>query len=90
MIPNHILKHPLQFKFLQIENNVQPATFQAYQWQAASALEQVLDLIVDSADIVRSLGRSIEKGKVDPASALNNLASAVRKLETATAQLRKS
>ena len=52
--------------------------------------EQVLDLVVDSADIVRSLGRSIEKGKVDPASALNNLASALRKLETATEHLRKS
>ena len=33
---------------------------------------------------------SIEKGKVDPVSALNNLASALRKLETATAHLRKS
>ena len=37
--------------------------------------EQVLDLVVDSAEIVRMIGRSIEKGKVDPASAINNLAS---------------
>ena len=52
--------------------------------------EQVLDLVVDSADIVRMIGRSIEKGKVDPASAINNLASALRKLETATDYLRNS
>ena len=51
--------------------------------------EQVLDLVVDSAEIVRMLGRSIEKGKIDPASAMNNLASALRKLETATEYLRK-
>jgi len=51
--------------------------------------EQVLDLVVDSAEIVRMLGRSIEKGKIDPASAINNLASALRKLETASEYLRK-
>ena len=26
---------------------------------------QVLDLVVDSADIIRTTGRSIEKGKID-------------------------
>ena len=51
--------------------------------------EQVLDLVVDSAEIVRMLGRSIEKGKIDPASAMTNLASALRKLETATEYLRR-
>jgi hypothetical protein len=52
--------------------------------------EQVLDLVVDSADIIRNIGRGVEKGQIDTASALNNLASALRKLETASDYLRNS
>ena len=51
--------------------------------------EQVLDLVVDSADIIRTVGRGIEQGKIDHQSAMNNLASALRKLESATEYLRK-
>ena len=52
--------------------------------------EQVVDLVVDSAEIVRHVGRGIEKGKIDINSAMTNLASALRKLETATDYLRKA
>ena len=49
----------------------------------------VRDLVTDSADIVRSMGRSIENGHLDVNSALNNLSAALRKLESAAEQLRK-
>ena len=45
--------------------------------------------ILDSADIVRSMGRSIENGHLDVNSALNNLSAALRKLEAASEHLRK-
>ncbi len=51
--------------------------------------DAVRDLIVDSADIVRSMGRAIENGHIDTNSALNNLGSALRKLEAAAEYLRK-
>jgi hypothetical protein len=49
----------------------------------------VRDLVTDSADIVRSMGRSIENGHLDINSALNNLSAALRKLEAASEHLRK-
>jgi hypothetical protein len=49
----------------------------------------VRDLVTDSADIVRSMGRSIENGHLDINSALNNLSAALRKLEAAAEHLRK-
>jgi hypothetical protein len=49
----------------------------------------VRDLVTDSADIVRSMGRSIENGHLDVNSALNNLSAALRKLEAASEYLRK-
>jgi len=49
----------------------------------------VRDLVTDSADIVRSMGRSIENGHLDVNSALNNLSAALRKLEAASEHLRK-
>jgi len=51
--------------------------------------DAVRDLIVDSADIVRTMGRSIENGHLDVNSALHNLAAALRKLEAAAEYLRK-
>ena len=51
--------------------------------------EAVKDLIVDSADIVRGIGRAIENGQIDTNSALHNLGSALRKLEAASEYLRK-
>jgi hypothetical protein len=51
--------------------------------------DMVRDLIVDSADIVRSMGRSIENGHLDVNSALNNLSAALQKLEAAAEHLRK-
>jgi len=48
----------------------------------------VRDLVTDSADIVRSMGRSIENGHLDVNSALNNLSAALRKLEAASEHLR--
>ena len=49
----------------------------------------VRDLVTDSADIIRSMGRSIENGHLDINSALNNLSAALRKLEAASQHLRK-
>ena len=51
--------------------------------------DQVTDLIIDSADIVRTMGRAIENGHLDTTSALHNLASALRKLESAVGYLKK-
>ena len=49
----------------------------------------VRDLVTDSADIVRSMGRSIENVHLDINSALNNLSAALQKLEAAAEHLRK-
>ena len=51
--------------------------------------DQVTDLIIDSADIVRTMGRAIENGHLDTTSGLHNLASALRKLESAAEYLKK-
>ncbi len=51
--------------------------------------EQVQDLITDSADIVRMMGRSLENGHLDTNSALHNLSAALTKLEKAGEFLRK-
>ena len=49
----------------------------------------VRDIVTESEDIVRSMGRSIENGHLDINSALNNLSAALRKLEAAAEHLRK-
>ena len=51
--------------------------------------EQVQDLVTDSADIVRMMGRSLENGHLDTNSALHNLSAALTKLEKAGEFLRK-
>ena len=51
--------------------------------------EQVQDLITDSADIVRMMGRSLENGHLDTNSALHNLSAALNKLEKAADLVRK-
>ena len=45
--------------------------------------EQITDSIVDAKEIIKSVGRGIEQGKIDIPSALTNLAEAIRKLEDA-------
>ena len=45
--------------------------------------ETITDVINDAIDIVRMVGRGIENRKIDPQSAMINLAEAVRKLESA-------
>jgi hypothetical protein len=52
--------------------------------------EQVLDLVVDTADIIRTIGRGVENKTIDTQSALHNLASALSKMEKATEYLRKT
>ena len=44
---------------------------------------KITDDIVDAREIIRSVGRGIENGKIDPQSAMINLAEAIRKLESA-------
>ena len=43
----------------------------------------ITDNISDAREIVRMVGRGIEQGKIDVPSALQNLAEAVRKLQSA-------
>jgi predicted fused transcriptional regulator/phosphomethylpyrimidine kinase len=45
--------------------------------------EKITDSISDAGEIIRSVGRGIEQAKIDPQSAISNLAEAVRKLESA-------
>lgn len=45
--------------------------------------EKLTDDIVDAHEIIRNLGRSLQEGKIDKASALDNLALALKKLESA-------
>lgn len=45
--------------------------------------EKLTDDIVDAHEIIRNLGRSLTEGKIDKASALDNLARAMKKLESA-------
>jgi hypothetical protein len=52
--------------------------------------EQVLDLVVDTADIIRTIGRGVENKTIDTQSALHNLSSALQKMEAAAGYLRKS
>jgi hypothetical protein len=52
--------------------------------------EQVLDLVVDTADIIRTIGRGVENKTIDTQSALHNLSSALSKMEKASEYLRKA
>ena len=44
---------------------------------------KVTDDIEDAKEIIRNTGRMLQEGKIDKASALNNLAVAIKKLESA-------
>jgi len=44
---------------------------------------KITDDIADAHDIIRSVGKSLNEGKIDKASALDNLARAMKKLESA-------
>lgn len=44
---------------------------------------KVTDDIEDAKEIIRTTGRMLQEGKIDKASALNNLAAAIQKLESA-------
>jgi hypothetical protein len=44
---------------------------------------KVTDDIEDAKEIIRNTGRMLEEGKIDKPSALNNLAIALKKLESA-------
>lgn len=44
---------------------------------------KVTDDIEDAKEIIRNTGRMLQEGKIDKTSALNNLAMAIKKLESA-------
>ena len=44
---------------------------------------KVTDDIEDAKEIIRTTGRMLQEGKIDKDSALNNLAAAMQKLESA-------
>ena len=44
---------------------------------------KVTDDIEDAKEIIRNTGRMLQEGKIDKASALNNLATAIKKLDSA-------
>jgi len=45
--------------------------------------EKLTDDIVDAHEIIRNLGRSLQEGKIDRESMLDNLLRAMKKLESA-------
>ena len=45
--------------------------------------EKITDELTDTYEIIKSVGRGIETGKIDPRSAITNLAEALRKLDSA-------
>ena len=45
--------------------------------------EKITDDITDTVDIIKNVGRGIEQGHMDAHAAMSNLASALRKLESA-------
>lgn len=44
---------------------------------------KITDDIADAHDIIRAVGKALTEGKIDKASALDNLARALKKLESA-------
>ena len=42
---------------------------------------QITDSLTDAYEIIKTVGRGIEKGQIDPHSAMSNLAESLRKLE---------
>jgi hypothetical protein len=44
---------------------------------------KVTDDIEDAREIIRNTGKMLQEGKIDKASALNNLATAIKKLDSA-------
>jgi hypothetical protein len=51
---------------------------------------QINDNLTDAYEIIRSVGRGIETGKIDPKSAMMNLAESLRKLESVKDYIDKS
>jgi hypothetical protein len=44
---------------------------------------KVTDDIEDAREIIRNTGKMLQEGKIDKSSALNNLANAIKKLDSA-------
>ena len=44
--------------------------------------DQISDSLTDAYEIIKTVGRGIEKGHIDPRSAIINLAESLRKLDT--------
>ena len=42
---------------------------------------QITDSLTDAYEIIKTVGRGIEKGQIDPHSAMSNLAESLRKLD---------
>ena len=50
---------------------------------AENNISKITDDIMDAHEIIRNVGRTIQEGKSDVNSALHNLATALKKLESA-------
>jgi hypothetical protein len=69
-----------------IEKNIlekQNIKTRSYKMPQYRYKNKVTDDLVDATDIVKQVGRMITEGKTDVKSALDNLARAVKKLESA-------
>ena len=69
-----------------IEKNIlekQNIKTRSYKMAQYKFKNKVTDDLVDATDIVKQVGRMINEGKTDIRSALDNLARAVKKLESA-------
>tara|TARA_B100001115_G_C15606667_1_gene290719 strand:+ start:80 stop:259 length:180 start_codon:yes stop_codon:yes gene_type:complete len=51
---------------------------------------QLQDSLTDAVEIIKNVGRGIEKGHIDPQSAIHNLAESLRKLDTVKDYIDKS
>ena len=51
---------------------------------------QISDSLTDAYEIIRNVGRGIEKGHIDPKSAIINLAESLRKLDSVKDYISKS
>jgi len=70
LIEKHILE----------KQNIKTRSYKMAQYRYKN---KVTDDLVDATDIVKQVGRMITEGKTDVKSALDNLARAVKKLESA-------
>jgi hypothetical protein len=70
--------HNFGLKYLFIYNKIKRKVMAHYKYK-----NKITDDVVDAREIILSVGRALNSGNIDKASALTNLAEAIKKLESA-------